>query len=288
MDKQLRHNNSRLKQIILKKYPDLSKNQQKIADYILQNHRTIFALTGKELSNKTGISEATIVRLAQQLGFKGFHHLKSQMIIEAKEEMMPEDRFKLMSHSKNQISTVFRVAKQDVDNINRTISQIDREQFAKFINLLRSSRHIYTFGIGISSLMAQVAAYLFNQAGIIANFCSKDEHAFIERFVALDRRDLALALSFPPYSKETIEALKFCYQRDIRCLAISDKPTAPATRWCHAYLVVKSDNLFFTNSISAISMILNALATELAFLNKHQVVKNAKLVNKIIGKEYHS
>jgi len=279
-------NDSKLKKIIIHKYPKLSNKEKKVADYIIQNLPVEFALSIKELSKNTGVSEATIVRFAKNLGFKGFLHLKSKMIQEAKLEMMPEDRFKLLTHSKNQISTVFRVAKQSVENINLTLNDIDHEQFKKFIRLIRSSNHVYTIGLGISSLMARIVAYQFNQAGIKANACGKDEHAFIERLIHLDSRDLVLALSFPPYSKETVNSLKFCYQRNIRCLALTDKPTAPITQWCHAYLTVKSKNLLFTNSISALSMIINALATELAFHNKNKAADSSKFAYKISKKEY--
>ncbi|MDH5744621.1 MAG: MurR/RpiR family transcriptional regulator, partial [Candidatus Aminicenantes bacterium] len=68
----------KLKKTIIEKYQELSKKEKKVADYIIQNHRTIFALSGKELSKKTKVSEATIVRFAQHLGYKGFQHLKSR------------------------------------------------------------------------------------------------------------------------------------------------------------------------------------------------------------------
>jgi len=277
----------KLKKTIIQKHQELSKKEKIVADYIIQNQQTIFALSGKELSKNTGVSEATIVRFAQHLGFRGFQHLKSQVITEAKEKMMPEDRFKLMFRRKNQISTVLRVAKQEVENINQTINQIDPEQFGEFIRLIRSSNNVYTIGLGLSSLMARITAYLFNQAGIKAHACSKDEHSFIERLINLNKNDLVLALSFPPYSKETIDTLKFCYQRNIRCLSITNTPTAPIVRWSHAYLIVKSDNLFFTNSLSAISMILNALSTELALFNKSKTADNSKLILKIFSKEYY-
>jgi len=130
---QNKNQDSKLKKIIIEKYPELSRKEKKIADYIIQNQQTIFALSGKELSKNTRVSEATIVRFAQHLGFKGFLNLKTQLITEAKEKMMPEDRFKFMTRGKNHISTVIRVAKQDVENINQTINQIDPEQFARFI-----------------------------------------------------------------------------------------------------------------------------------------------------------
>jgi DNA-binding MurR/RpiR family transcriptional regulator len=282
------YTDSILKKKIIKKYQELSKKEKKIADYIIQNQQTIFALSGKELSKNTKVSEATIVRFSQHLGFRGFQQLKSQLITEAKEKMMPEDRFKLMFRGENHISTVMRVARQDVENINQTINQIYPVQFDKFVELIRKARHVYTFGLGISSLMARIAAYLFNQAGVKAYACRKDEHSFIERLINLDEKELVLALSFPPYSKETIDALKFCYQRNIRCLSITNTPTAPIVRWSHAHLTVKSENLFFTNSIAAISTILNALSTELALYNKDKTADNSKLIQKILEEEFYS
>jgi len=285
---QNKNQDSKLKKIIIEKYPELSRKEKKIADYIIQNQQTIFALSGKELSKNTRVSEATIVRFAQHLGFKGFLNLKTQLITEAKEKMMPEDRFKFMTRGKNHISTVIRVAKQDVENINQTINQIDPEQFARFIKLIRSSKHTYTIGLGISSLMARIAAYLFNQAGIRAYACSKDEHSFIERLISLGKDDLVLALSFPPYSKETVDALKFCHQRNIRCVCLTNSLTAPIVRWAHAYIIVRSENLFFTNSISAISTILNALSTELALYRKSKTANNSKLILDILSDEFYS
>jgi len=59
--------------------------------------------------------------------------------------------------------------------------------------LIRSSNHIYTIGLGISSLMARIVAYQFNQAGIKANACGKDERAFIEMLYSIHFNSTALS-----------------------------------------------------------------------------------------------
>lgn len=283
-----RKNDSILIKKIINKYQNLSKKEKKVADFIIQNQKTVFALSGRDLSKNTKVSEATIVRFSQHLGFRGFLELKTQLITEAKEKMIPEDRFKLMTRGKDHISNVIRVARQDVENINRTIDQLDPVQFRKFVELIRNAKQVYTIGLGISSLMARIGAYLFNQAGVKAYACRKDEHSFIERLINLNESELVMALSFPPYSKETVDALKFCYQRNIACLCITDKPTAPIVSWSHAHVIVNSKNLFFTNSIAAISTILNALSTELALYNKDKAADNSKLILKILEDEFYS
>jgi DNA-binding MurR/RpiR family transcriptional regulator len=275
-----------LNQQISGKYPSLSRKEKKIADFILQNFPTAFALSAAHLANRTGTSSATIVRFAQHLGFTGFQQFRLHMLNEAKEEMMPEDRFKLLSPKENQISTVLKIAELEVKSINDTLQQLDRAVFERFIAGLNKGRCIYSLGIGISSLLARLSAYQLNQAGLTTQFCAKDEHSFLEKLIHLTPKDVLLAFSFPPYSKETVQAVEFCRERGVLCLAVTDRTTAPIVRFSQEALLVKTRNLMFTNSVSAVAMLINAIATEIALLNKKRVVADIDLMNALLSQEF--
>ncbi len=278
--------NPSLKQRIIDKYSHLPQKEKKIADYIIKNHHTLFTMTATDLAKNTETSAATVVRFAQRIGYTGFFQLRAQIINEVKEQMMPEERFKLLTRNEDGISTVLKIARQEVENINQTINLIEKERFEIFIDYLRKARFIYTIGVGISSILARLSAYLLNQAGLEAHFCGKDEHSFIERLINLTKKDVVFGFSFPPYSEETIKAQKFCYQRDVKCLSITDELNAPIAKWSHCSILVQTKNLMFTNSISAVSMIVNAITTELALLNKKKIVTNIDLMCKLLKDEY--
>jgi len=278
--------NLSLQERIIKNYPFLSRKEKKIADYLSQNLRTAFVLSTDQLAKNTEISSATVVRFAQHLGFSGFQQLRSQMMDEVKEEMMPEDRFRLLTPDGNQISTVIKIAEQEVENINTTLRHLQQETLKKFIDSLRKGRCVYTIGIGVSSLLARLTAYLLNQAGVTTHVCLKEEHFFLEKLVLLTKKDVILGFSFPPYSKETVEAMKFCFERGMTCLSITDRTTAPIAQWSHGYLLAQTKNLMFTNSLGAVLMIINAIATELALINKKKVVANIDLINKLLEGEF--
>jgi len=278
--------NQSVKQRIIDNYDNLSQKEKKIADYIIENNQMVFTHSALNLAKQTGTSAATIVRFSQHLGYEGYYQLKNQTIDEMKEEMIPEERFKLLTCEENSTATVLKIAKQEVENINKTLNLIEKEQFETFIENLRKARLIYTFGIGMSSILSRLSAYLFNQAGLKAHYCGQDEHSFIEKLINLSRIDVALGFSLPPYSQETIKALKFCHERNVKCLSITDAVNSPITRWSHSYLLASTKNLMFTNSISAISMIINALATELALLNKRKLVPNIDLMYDLLKDEY--
>ena len=275
-----------VRQRIIDAYPQLSRQEKRIADHILRRGRALFTLSTSELARETEVGTATIVRFAKHIGFSGFQQLKAQILDEVKEEMMPEDRFKLLRPEKDHVRTLLKIAELEVTNINATLERIPKEKFEAFIRTLRGAQGIFTLGMGISSLLARLAAYLLNQAGARTQFLGREEHSFIERMVNFEARDVLLAFSLPPYSKESVEAVKFCAKRGLTCLAITDRPTAPIAAWSSTALFVETRNLMFTNSISAASMLLNAVATELALLNKRKVVSNIDVLNKLPTQDY--
>ncbi|HRD01054.1 MAG TPA: MurR/RpiR family transcriptional regulator [Candidatus Saccharicenans sp.] len=270
-----------LRELILSRYSSFSGKEKKVADYILQNSHVAFALPINSLAEQADVSSATIVRFSQRLGFSGFQELKSQIIEEVKEEINPEERFKLLVPDNNAVETVIKVAENEVKNINLTIDNIVPQNFKEFIERLRQSSCVNTLGIGISSILARLAAYLLNQAGLKTQFLQKEEHYFEEKLINLNKKEAILAFSFPPYSKETISAVKFCYERGLTCLSISDKPTAPIIKYSHSFMTVSTKNIMFTNSIGAVVVLLNAIATDIAFLNKKKVVLHLDLLNQL-------
>lgn len=283
-----RRNSVHLRKIITQNYNKLTKKEKYIAEYFIKNQYTLFTLSVEEIAKQTGASTATIVRFAQHMGFSGYNQLKNQLINEVKEKMRPEDQFKLLTQNQNKISACMRIAKQEVENINVTLDKLDRDRYEAFIESLKKAKNIFTLGIGISSIIARLSAYWLNQAGLKTYYCQQEEHSFIERLINLKKGDLILGFSFPPYSKNTIRAMTFCYERDLMCLSITDKLTSPIVKWSHEYLIVQTKNLMFTNSISALSMLINSIATEIALMNKKRLVKNIDFIYELLKEDYYN
>ena len=54
------------------KYDSLSKTFKIIADFVKENYTVLSFLSVKELTEKTGVSAASITRFAQEIGFSGY------------------------------------------------------------------------------------------------------------------------------------------------------------------------------------------------------------------------
>jgi DNA-binding MurR/RpiR family transcriptional regulator len=143
--------------------------------------------------------------------------------------------------------------------------------------------HVYTLGLGISSLMSQALAYSLNQVGVRATAFVHDYETFLEQLEFVTPSDLIVAFSFPPYSKETIDLAKTARDRKVPVIAITDKLTSPVTFFSRKVLAIRSQNILFTNSFSAISVVINALATEVAVRNKKKALKVSKEIDRLLA-----
>jgi DNA-binding MurR/RpiR family transcriptional regulator len=275
-----------LEGVILGKYSSLPENQRKVADFLLQHAREVPFFSILEIEKRSGTSKATIVRLAQSLGFSGFLELRARMMQGIQSAIQMPDRFPLLEGTDHK-EALSIVARQDVKNINQTINHLDRQTFRDVAQMLLQARHVYTLGLGISSLMSQILAYSLNQAAVRATAFVHDYETFMEQLAFATPSDVLCAFSFPPYSKETIDVVASAAKKKIRVIAITDKLTSPITFYSKKVLPIRSQNILFTNSFSAISVVINALVTEVAMRNKEKAMKMTKEVDQLLHESGH-
>lgn len=275
-----------LRELVLARYPSLPDHQRKVADFLLHHIREVPFLSIMEIERRCGTSKATVVRLAQNLGFSGFLELRARLMDGIQSAVQAPESFPLLEGGDHR-EALSVVARQDVRNINQTISHIDRNVFGDVAQVILSAKHVYTVGLGISSLMAQILAYSLRQVAVRATPFIHDQGTFMEQLLFVNASDALCAFSFPPYSKETIDVAAAAARRKIPVIAITNKLTSPITFYSKKVLPIRSQNILFTNSFSAISVVINALATEVAMRNREQAMKLMKETDRLLTESGH-
>ncbi|MCK9280208.1 MAG: MurR/RpiR family transcriptional regulator [Melioribacteraceae bacterium] len=270
-----------IKTRIQKYYPDLPKNHKKLADFFINNFDKIPFYSVHDISEATRTSVASVVRFAQRIGFLGFLEMREEISKELQNHISNKEIFSLLDSAATEADTLTIIANQDIKNINETLTQIDRDYFDSTIKMILKAKRVYTVGLGVSNLLAQMLAYQLNQVSIDAHALSHSHSTFLEQMIFLNSNDLIIALSFMPYSIETIDAAKYAKKKKINVISITNSNASPITFSSNANLVVKSENMLFTNSFAAISVLINAITTECALRNKTKAKKMLSELNKI-------
>jgi len=253
-----------LKSLIIETNSVLPPQQQLLAEFILNHLEEIPFFSVPVLSQRTRVSEATVVRFAQKIGFSGFSELKMELMeLYRKRERgsagLIHDPLKLSGHD-----TLSAAGLQAVSNIQNTLKNIDKELFSKLVSVLYRADHVYCFGMGVSSYLSDLLAYELVQIGLRATSIPFRTTSPLEQMVPLRVTDLLVVFSFSPYSKATIEMVEEAKIRGIQSIAFCDKVTAPVVKCASHAVPVRTDNMMFTNSLVSIVVLLNALVTEIA------------------------
>lgn len=255
------------------KFDSLPKNQRKVADFVIDNFDNIPFIDVQEVSKEVGVSVASVIRFAQSVGFTGFSELRDAVSESLKKHLKKKEIFPLFDKSNLKNDLLTSVANMDVKNINDTLSVIDRDVFNLVVDEIIKSHRVYTAGLGISYLLAEILSYQLTQVGIDSSVLKHTHTLFHEQIIYLNKNDLLVCFSFPPYSKETVDAASYANKNGVRVISITNKSTSPITSYSRAVLTVKSENMLFTNSFAAISVIINAIATACAIKNKAKAKK---------------
>jgi DNA-binding MurR/RpiR family transcriptional regulator len=263
-------NEAELRRLVLDAYDALPPQQQLVATHIIDNLREAPLLTAQDIATRTGVSEATIVRFAKSLGYSGYSALRSNLLVLLREEMFGASAEREASEAARALpdtsDTLGAVARLEVANIGKTVEDLDRATFRRAAERLVEGGHTFVYGLGISSPLARLTAYLLTEIGVRATSLSTSFSSPLEQLVTVEPTDRLVVFSFPPYSRQTVDLVREASERGVPALAICDRPTSPAAMAAETALAVRSENMMFTNAFAAVAVLLNALIIEVALL----------------------
>ena len=226
MAKSIRHERGTLA-AISDALPKLKGSAQKAAQYIVNAPRETINLTITELGTRAGVSEASIVRFAQSLGYSGFHALKiglaedlvSPMLL-VHEDLTPDDDL---------ASAVQKAMTAGMRSLEDTIRILKIPVLEHAIQALCGAQHIEIFASGNSIPLAMDLNFRLTKIGLHSRFSI--DPTVQEMYASLTRpEDVAIGISHTGSSKDTVYALELARQRGARTIGITNHSDSPLTR----------------------------------------------------------
>lgn len=243
-----------------------SKGQKRIASYIMENYDKAAFMTASKLGELSGVSESTVVRFAYELGFEGYPAMQRALQEMIRSRLTSTQRIKVADSMLNGQDVLSSVMRSDLDKLRLVADKADRKDFDRVVDELVRAHHIYILGVRSSSF---VAGYLnFYMHLLLENVTLVQSNAAGEIFEQMFRigpGDVMIAISFPRYSKVTINTAKFAKDRGATILAITDNELSPLGQMSSASVLAPSEMISFVDSMVAPMSMVNALLVALGF-----------------------
>ncbi len=207
--------------------PNLKGAARKVAQFVLRLPQETINLSITELADRVGVSEASIFRFAQSLGFSGFHALKIRLAEDivspmsiVHEDLMPDDK---PATAVQKAMTMGLRALEDSANI------LDMPALEASISALCNNRQIVLFASGNSIPIAMDLEFRLTKIGLLCRFSI--DPTMQEMYAALTSPEqVAVGISHTGSSKDTVHALGLAKQHGATTICITNHSTSPLTR----------------------------------------------------------
>lgn len=214
--------------IISDALPNLKGTTQKVAEFILNSPQETINLTITELAARVGVSEASIVRFAQSLGYTGFHALKIRLAEDivpprliVHEDLMPDD---------TPATAVQKAMNVGLRSLEDTIQILDMATLEAAIQALCDARQIVLFASGNSIPVAMDLDFRLIKIGLQSRFSL--DPTMQEMYATLvSSQDVAVGISHTGSSKDTVHALELAKHHGARTICITNHSDSPLTRY---------------------------------------------------------
>lgn len=268
-------------------YSGLSKGHKRIADFIKNNYEKASFMTAAKLGKTVGVSESTVVRFASHVGFDGYPELQKHLQELVKSHLTSVQRMEVAANRMGGDDIINDAFAADAEMLKRTREGVSRDDFFGSVAAINKAHKIYVLGSRSSASLASFAAFYLNYLcdNVVLIDTSSTSEMF-EQMFRISEQDVCIAISFPRYSNQTINALSFAKSRGATIISITDGEMSPIAQYATYLLVAESSMVSFVDSLVAPLSLINALIAACAKENDGHVCENLGELEKIWDK-YH-
>lgn len=259
---------------IRSKYNRMSKGQKRISDFILNNYNKVAFMTASNLGDIVGVSESTVVRYANALGYDGYPKLQKALQESIKTKLTTLQRFEFSEGYSDREKLIRKVMNNDIENIRKTIDDIDFMKFDKAVNMIRDSKKIYIIGLRSSKVLAEYLAYYLNFIKEDVHLIPSGANDIYDQLINIKEDDTVIVFSFPRYSNRTLSLIEYVSGYCKNTIAITDSETAPIVPMVELSLTAKYSMTTFIDSFVAPMSIINSLIISLSVSEKNKLKEN--------------
>ena len=244
---------------------EFSKSQKRIAAFILENYDKAAFITASKLGKLVEVSESTVVRFAMQLGYEGYPSMQRALQEMIRSRLTSTQRIQAAGDIFERQDILGSVLQSDIEKLREVVNKANRDEFTRVTDLIMQARHIYILGVRSSSFVAGYLNFymhlLFENVTLVQSNAAGE---ILEQLFRIGPGDVLIAISFPRYSKVTINTVKFARDRGATIVAMTDNDLSPIYQMSDAALLAPCEMISFVDSMAAPVSVINALLLALA------------------------
>jgi DNA-binding MurR/RpiR family transcriptional regulator len=252
-------------------YDRLSAGQRRVIDRLMADTRYGAVVSAPQLAEAIGVSESTITRAAQALGFTGFpdlqRHLRARFVAPVQDRLIPID-----ANDVEADSVAVHVMRDDAQRIMEMVEDLSPADMTAVVDLLVGARRVLIFGErgshGLALMLAMGLRLILPDIRLI----SHEFGDLPDQLLGLGSDDVVVAIGFRRVDRMTVAVLQRARNVGARTIALTDHRSSPAARLADRTLIARTGILRLMPSFAPGASLINAILEEVAARRRPGVI----------------
>ena len=222
--------------LIDQNYGRFTKAERKVADYVLANANNILYTSISDLADLVGVADTTIFRFCRTLKLSGYQEFKMLL---AQSSASQNSTNYVLGEKIELYDSVDCVKKktlaQNIAVLNETCALLTDQMIEQAVEMIKTARNIYLFGIGSSGAVAYAVQCKFLRIlpNVIYVF---DLHMQTMSSTLLTPADLAIMFSYSGATKDMINIARNAKNNRCKSICVTRYPNSPLAAQCDVIL----------------------------------------------------
>ena len=265
-----------LKEYLETNFENFTQTQKRVAQYLLVNADEASFLTADEMAAKLSTTSSTVVRFARELGYSGYPELQKDLRkfilakIKSIGQLEKAREFKIPNEGLSVIDLSFQ---KDVSNLDELIHLDQEEAIKQFVEVMLASRKKYIVANRSSFSLGHFLFFKLRKILPDVFFLNDLDGGIFDTLRECTAEDIAIAISFPRYTKLTTDFARYAQKQKVKVIAITDSRISPLFEPSHVCLFSPYEgSTFLTSNVAAMALI-NAIVSEIFGRDQHLAVQ---------------
>lgn len=263
--------------------PTYSKSFKKIAGFIFSETNLFAVCSAKQVAHKIGVSETTVIRFCQRLGYEGYGDFQQEI----QSRLFEKSSLSGYAHrTPNLNDSVKNLMAQDAENIQKIIDQIDESVLIEAVDRLTRAERTLVTGSGPSSSMATWFSFALDMIfGNVRSFFPESDNILI-RINELNERSVFVAFSFHRYNQSTIKVARTVKERGAFIIGFTDHRFSPLAEVADLTLPIELSTRSSLDVAPVVFSIMNSIVSKISLQNPDLIKERSKLLDNLNAKDF--
>jgi len=235
-------------------FDELSPQLKEAARWVIDHPADVALLTMREQARRAGIPPATLTRLAQRFKLKGYDEIR-RLSAEAVRERPDSYRGRAEELLQRRDSEGDAALIQDIfSSLSRHLQELSKpavvDRFRAAADIIAKSRRVFCLGLRSTFSVAYSFHYARALFGAESVLVDGPGGIATDALRTIGPADALLAISVKPYTRQTLQAVRYAGKRGARVIAVTDSEVSPLATVAHETLVVGTETPSFFHTMA--------------------------------------